>query len=540
MAAFRDLRLSWRLVIVVGVMLAVAWTAMVVWVAREQERIAEVLSNDFASTVNQMTMAQLLFMKVSKTMEQRALYYDQVEESLGVQHLRVVRGAAVTEEMGESDDPGAEAMDALEQRAVESRHQVSEVVERDGVPILKTVFPAIASRSYLGKDCMECHDAKEGDVLGAVSMEIRLDRAAAEVRRSTITVVIAAAVLTLLLIGVVAFYARRSVSDPMGVMTSGLADIAEGEGDLTRRLPVRSADEIGRSAAAFNSMMDKLQPLIARVRDASMQVAAQADTLSRQADLVEGASCRQAQATDSVATAVGQMVGSVAGVARGCADVRALSEHSRTVTDQGNASLGTLAGRLHEVEEAVGRITDRVGEFVSRTGSISTMTQQVKEIANQTNLLALNAAIEAARAGEAGRGFAVVADEVRKLAEKSGSSAAEIDAITGRLAADSTEVQGAIDAGLAVLQSCHESMEQVSGVLDQARRAASEAAEGIGSISEATVEQNRTGEFINDKLASISGIAADSRKALSGMAAATRQMTDLAALLQDDMQKFRV
>ena len=120
MKRFADLKVSTRLVVVVFLMLAVAWTAMIVWVAREQNRLAAVLSHGLAESVNQLTMAQLLFMKVTKTMEERKLYYEQVQESLGVKHLRVIRAAAVTEEMGESDDPGAETTDALEKQAMDS------------------------------------------------------------------------------------------------------------------------------------------------------------------------------------------------------------------------------------------------------------------------------------------------------------------------------------------------------------------------------------------------------------------------------------
>jgi methyl-accepting chemotaxis protein len=539
MKKFKDLAVSTRLVIVILTMLIAAWAAMISWVVHEQERIATTLSQDLAVSVNQLTMAQLMFMKVTKTMEKRKLYYDQVQESLGVKHLRVIRGQAVTKEMGESDDPNAEKADELEKRAMDSKKTVSEIQKRDGKEVLKTVIPAIALKNYLGKDCLECHDAEVGQVLGAVSMEISLDRVNEEVRKSTLAVLAAAALLTILVIAIVAQYVRTSVARPMNRMTNGLKDIAQGDGDLTQRLPIASADEIGQAAGAFNSMMDKLQPLIASVRDSATQVAAQAEALASESARIEEGSARQSEQTATVASAVEEMAASVAGVAKNSEEVKELSERSRSATQRGNTSLKELGARLHEVESAVGRITEQVRDFLQRTQSISSMTQEVKDIANQTNLLALNAAIEAARAGEAGRGFAVVADEVRKLAEKSGTSAAEIDSITNELAASSGSVQEAIDTGLKVLQSSRASMEEVANVLEEARRAADEAARGMTAINEATDEQHKTSSMIAGNVESIAALAEEGRSALQKAADGARRMAELAQTLQSEMSKFK-
>jgi methyl-accepting chemotaxis protein len=540
MKNIRDLSVGIRLLAVILALLALSWVGLIAWVANQQRQMADEMSLDVADTIHQITFAQLFFMKETKTMEKRKLYYSQVRESSGVNHLRVIRGKLVTAEMGESDDPNAEKFDELEGQAMSTKKRVVAHQIKDGKEYLKVVIPAIAVKKFLNQNCLECHDAKEGDVLGALTMDIPLAKVNAAVRKSTVAVFLAAVLLSLAMTVIVWWYVGRSVSRPLQGMTAGLKDIAQGEGDLTVRLPVAGQDELGQAAGAFNQMMDKLQGLIGSVKSSATQVAGRANGMAQEAERVETLAVRQSEQTASVASAVEEMVASIASVAKHGEEVKAQSELSRATTERGNVSLQTLQQRIGEVESAVGRITEQVEGFLKRTQAISNITQEVKDIANQTNLLALNAAIEAARAGEAGRGFAVVADEVRKLAEKSGASAAEIDGITSALAADSVTVQQAIDTGLQVLQSSRASMEEVAAVLVEAKRMADDAARGVSAISEATEEQHTTSGFMSTNIDSISSLAEDSRQALQQAVESARGMAAQAKALQSEMDRFKI
>jgi methyl-accepting chemotaxis protein len=234
-----------------------------------------------------------------------------------------------------------------------------------------------------------------------------------------------------------------------------------------------------------------------------------------------------------------QMAASIASVASASGSVEKLSCESRDRTQAGMMSVDDLKARLGQVENAVEQIASTVENFVQKTASISKMTQQVKDIADQTNLLALNAAIEAARAGEHGRGFAVVADEVRKLAEKSSQSANEIDSITRALGQESQEVHGSIQSGLRALASSHESMLNVASVLEEATQTVSRVAEGMSGIRNATDEQNSTAALVAQTVESIADLARENATFVTEMTDATRELTRLATSLRSDMSRFR-
>jgi methyl-accepting chemotaxis protein len=401
------------------------------------------------------------------------------------------------------------------------------------------VRPTPNAKNYLGKNCMSCHKAPENSTIGVISMKISLDKVEAALSSQRMKSLLAALLVGPPLLLFIWFFIRREVTTPIEHMTDSLRDIASGEGDLTRRLKVRGMDEIGQASAVFNDMMDKISSLVRHVSVSAGQVSSAARDLVASAEKVAVASRSQNDTSSAAASAVDQMAASMASVAQSADSVRERSHESLRRSEEGNASLSQLSAGVGMVESTVREIAESVGQFVLSTEAITNMTRQVKDIADQTNLLALNAAIEAARAGEQGRGFAVVADEVRKLAEKSSSSASEIDAITRTLGQQSEAVKRSIDDGLVHIASSRESVANVENILSAASGSVADVGKGLDSIAEATGEQRLAAANVASNIEQIAAMANENANAVDQTAAAALGLESLASELQGAVSQFK-
>jgi methyl-accepting chemotaxis protein len=328
---------------------------------------------------------------------------------------------------------------------------------------------------------------------------------------------------------------NRSVSELRGVMVKMSAD-----GDLSSRAKVYGKDEIGQAATAFNGLIDSFAGIITQVLGHAVTVSGTAAQLSASSSQIAQSSQAQSEAAASTAAAVEQITVSINSVAANTEDVRKLSERSLSQTRQGNQNVTEMVGEIHSVQEAVNQIANSVKEFVDSTRAIAGMTQQVKEIADQTNLLALNAAIEAARAGEQGRGFAVVADEVRKLAEKSAQSANEIDRVTNSLNQKSTHVEATVQAGLRSLQTTQEHIERVSTVLNEAGEAVTQSSHGVNDIAASVGEQSLASTEIARNVEKIAQMSEENHAAVESNTQGIVRLEQLASELQAAASRFKV
>jgi len=539
MPRFADLKIWIRLTAAIWVVLAIIWAGAIVWTTQVNRDTAILQAQDFSKSIHEMTMAGLTGMMLTGTVGQREVFLDQIEQLSVIKDLVVARSDAVVKLYG-PDTKSKRPLDALEKEVMSTGTPFMSVESANGTSYLHVINPTKAAKNYLGKDCTLCHQVPEGTVLGVVSMKVSLDSVEAQVSAFRLKIAgVAVAALGVLLV-LIYLITNHFVSKPLEAMRKGLADIARGEGDLTRRLEIKGNDEVGQAAQVFNEMMENFNQLVRQVRDSASQVSARVAALSESADRVTQSSHQQNEKSDQAASAVEQLVSSISSIAQSAEHVQHQSQESLARANEGSRNLNVLLGEMNVVEHAVKEMADSVNNFVKNTEAITMMTREVKDIAEQTNLLALNAAIEAARAGEQGRGFAVVADEVRKLAEKSSRSATEIDSITAQLSAQSVAVRRSIEAGMAHLESSQTAVHSVSNVLQATNGSVTEVGHGLDAIASATDQQRRFSGDVENSIEAIAGMARENSGTVEQTAGAAHDLKRLAEGLATLVGRFKV
>jgi methyl-accepting chemotaxis protein len=316
--------------------------------------------------------------------------------------------------------------------------------------------------------------------------------------------------------------------------------LIKASGDLSQRAPMDNDDEIGRMAGVFNALLENFQQIVREVHIHADEVSGSAIQLTNSARQVAENSQSQNDAASKTSSAVTAMSISIASVAEATSNVSQLSQESLIRANSGQKNLQQMMGEINRVEAAVKQMAESVEAFIKSSQSITSMTQQVRDIAEQTNLLALNAAIEAARAGEQGRGFAVVADEVRKLAEKSAHSASEIDIVTKALGDQSERVERSVQSGLKSLQTSQQHIQSVATVLAQSNEAVTGVNAGVDNITASVNAQKQSNQEIANNVGEIASMAEGNNIAVQRTVDAVQDMERLAAALKSSVGRFKV
>jgi methyl-accepting chemotaxis protein len=281
---------------------------------------------------------------------------------------------------------------------------------------------------------------------------------------STLTIFITFCVIILIALGIgIALYINRSVSKKLVNFVHVVAEFTQGDGDLTRRIPITSSDEIGQLGENFNKFVESVHKIITEVKDSAEDVASGNNELAATMEELSTTFNSQSEQVSSVAQNMTTINDASKNMVLNLASNITKMEEANTAVKEGSSQLHNAHGNMDDIKSKTEKLSVTIGSLAESSGKIGDILGVINDIADQTNLLALNAAIEAARAGDAGRGFAVVADEVRKLAERTQRSTSEISAIITSLQKESStasvDMDGAnssVDSGLGSIRKTDE------------------------------------------------------------------------------------
>jgi methyl-accepting chemotaxis protein len=332
----------------------------------------------------------------------------------------------------------------------------------------------------------------------------------------------------------------RSIFLRLKAMIDRLKDIAEGEGDLTKRIEVTTHDEVGELAKWFNTFVDKLNEIL-------WQIARNTESLAQAGKEIASATREQALGVDTqkdqtaqVATAMQEMAATVSQVSENSNSAAEASQKASETAREGGRIVEETLTRMRAIADSVGTSAGQIQELGKRSDQIGQIIGVIDDIADQTNLLALNAAIEAARAGEQGRGFAVVADEVRKLAERTSTATKEITDMIRNIQAETKNAVTAMQAGTKQVEQGVESTTIAGSALQEIIKTNEHVSDMIAHIATAATEQSAASEEINSSVDKIAKSTAISARSHQQTAETLDDLSSLAQNLKQIVSQFRL
>ena len=411
----------------------------------------------------------------------------------------------------------------------------------------KQVVRVAVADTMSAEGCVTCHnnhpdtpksDWKLNDVRGVLEVQIPIDNliiAGKNLSTKIITLMITGLIIT---IGLLFFLFRQLISRRLVEISNAMKEISDGDGDLSQRLPTSTNDEVGRITQSFNHFVEKLENSLKQISTQTHQLADTAQGLISTTEQLQQETLCQQQETDQVATAMNEITATVQEVANFAATTASSADATNQETKNGREIVADNMQSVEKLSKEIAEAAEVVANLEADSQNIGSVLDVIRGIAEQTNLLALNAAIEAARAGEQGRGFAVVADEVRTLASRTQSSTEEIQQMIEQLQQRTKVAVSSITKGNDSLQNSLEHASHTNDVICSIADSITNIHNLNTQIATAAEEQTAASEEVNRNIHNIADVATRSSESSMQLLRSAEDINHVVSAINKQLKRF--
>ncbi len=537
---FRQLPLQKKLQLLLQPVLLIAVGAATLYVSGHmKERMIDTVQARADAVANQVIDSANMLMVTGQISqpETRQLLVKKLASSGNIVSLQLARSEAVAAQYGPGL-PEQQVRDEIQRQVLANKQTYYQIEERGEQTIYRVVTPYLLTHNFHGTDCLSCHAGEEGSVSGVSDIEIDMSKDFKELQRFVMVINVGQVILQVLLFFFIGWVVKYFVTRRVVEVRDHLANLVNG--DMTGQVDISGRDEMGEILCAVQSSNVLLGSVVDQIVSVSGNIDARAKHLSSTMSKVERSSQSQSESAGSMAAAVEELTVSIDQVSNNAGDVRQVSDTSKALASDGGRVVQQVVADMEKINQAVVNAAVTIEDLGKKSEHIQNIVKSIQEIADQTNLLALNAAIEAARAGEQGRGFAVVADEVRKLAEKTSKSTQEISAMTETIMGSTNEAVAEMEAAVEMVKSGALLAGQAGAAIVEINEGASRVLSGVEDISNSIHEQSLAGREIAVNVEKVAQMSEENSASVKEVSGTVEKLEHLSQSLAESVGHFRV